>query len=292
MKLTDSVGSSAENRFNDVVVVQTLLNQNIASLTPHAPIEIDGKCGPLTIDLIMEFQRKVVGMQNPDGRVDPGGHTYKALQANAILSESHQPAIRLTKTTLLVANPQKGLSESDFQQAANALGVDIAAVKAVAEVESRGDGFLSNNVPKVLFEGHWFSRFTNGKFDQKHPTLSHAKWTKAHYKGGEEEYLRFLSAYALDAEAAMKSSSWGRFQIMGFNFHKCDYGSVTGFVTDMHISEKYHLQAFANFLITTDLARHLRAKDWAAFARGYNGPAYSENQYDTRIGEAYSAYST
>ncbi|MFV8783762.1 peptidoglycan-binding domain-containing protein [Microbulbifer sp. SA54] len=56
MKLTDSVGSGAENRFNDVVVVQTLLNQNIASLTPHLPIDVDGKCGPNTIELIAEFQ--------------------------------------------------------------------------------------------------------------------------------------------------------------------------------------------------------------------------------------------
>lgn len=292
MKLTDSVGSSAENRFNDVVVVQTLLNQNIASLAPHAPIEIDGKCGPLTIDLIIAFQYKVVGLKHPDGRVDPDGQTYKALQAHAVSSEPRQPPVHVIGAPVIVANPQRGLSDSDFLQAADSLGVDIAAVKAVAAVESRGDGFLQNDAPKVLFEGHWFSRFTKGKFDRTHPTLSHAKWTKAHYKGGTEEYLRFLDACALDPEAAMKSTSWGRFQIMGFNFHKCCYETVTDFVADMHKGEKYHLQAFADFLVATDLAKHLRAKDWAAFARGYNGPAYSENQYDTRIGEAYSAYST
>src|SRR5687768_14087956 len=35
-------------------------------------------------------------------------------------------------------NPQRGLSEADYAQAADALGVEVAAIKAVAEVETAG----------------------------------------------------------------------------------------------------------------------------------------------------------
>ena len=32
-------------------------------------------------------------------------------------------------------------------------------------------------------------------------------------------------------------------------------------------------------------------KDWKGFARGYNGPAYWKNMYDTKLKNAYLKYS-
>ncbi len=40
----------------------------------------------------------------------------------------------------------------------------------------------------------------------------------------------------------------------------------------------------------TGLLKHLRSKNWAAFARLYNGPAYASRGYHTRMATAYKKY--
>lgn len=34
----------------------------------------------------------------------------------------------------------------------------------------------------------------------------------------------------------------------------------------------------------------LKNKDWAAFAKGYNGPEYAVNKYDVKMKDAYERY--
>src|SRR5690606_12765881 len=50
----------------------------------------------------------------------------------------------------------KYLKEADLNRVAEALSVDVAIMKAVNEVESRGRGFNADGNPKILFEGHVF----------------------------------------------------------------------------------------------------------------------------------------
>lgn len=38
------------------------------------------------------------------------------------------------------------------------------------------------------------------------------------------------------------------------------------------------------------LAKHLRTKDWAAFALGYNGKDYKINHYHTKLAAAYKQH--
>ena len=64
------------------------------------------------------------------------------------------------------------LQEKDFQKAAKALNCDVAAIKAVAEVESKQDGFLPTDEPIILFERHIFSKLTKGIFDTSNPNIS------------------------------------------------------------------------------------------------------------------------
>jgi peptidoglycan hydrolase-like protein with peptidoglycan-binding domain len=64
----------------DVKVVQRLLNAHIARLTPLSPLKVDGKMGERTLNAILEFQKRVVGMREPDGRVDPSGKTMFTLR--------------------------------------------------------------------------------------------------------------------------------------------------------------------------------------------------------------------
>ncbi|MCB1955212.1 MAG: N-acetylmuramidase family protein [Zoogloeaceae bacterium] len=188
----------------------------------------------------------------------------------------------------------KDITEADFADAANLLGCDVATIKAVCAVEAPRGGFLDDGRPVVLFEGHKFSRMTGGRFDRLHPTISYPSWTRAHYAKGATsairmagEWARLAQAVALDRDAALKSASWGRFQIMGFNHDACGFDSVQAFVNAMYMNEGAHLKAFVMLVKNWGIDDELRHRDWAAFARRYNGPAYEQNAYDTRLAAAY-----
>lgn len=77
--ITGSVGKSGLNHVRDVFTVQTLLNDNARKLSPLPMLPTDGIAGPRTIAAIETFQRRVVGMARPDGRVDRHGPTFQAL---------------------------------------------------------------------------------------------------------------------------------------------------------------------------------------------------------------------
>jgi hypothetical protein len=71
LSLTGSVGAGGKNNPDDVKAVQRALG-----------ISDDGKCGGGTINAIKAFQT-TLGHKNPDGRVDVGGGTAKALAGKA-----------------------------------------------------------------------------------------------------------------------------------------------------------------------------------------------------------------
>jgi hypothetical protein len=181
------------------------------------------------------------------------------------------------------------ISDADITAAANALGVEPAAIFAVSQVESGGrTGFDAQGRPKILFEARWFHKFTNGIYDGSHPNLSQPTWdgAKKYYK--DDQWARLKEAFALNAEAALKSASWGKFQVMGFNHN--GYPDVFKFCTAMFLSEKEHLTTFLAFCKDNNLLQYLKAKDWAKFAKGYNGEGYQANNYDTKLATAYQEY--
>lgn len=179
------------------------------------------------------------------------------------------------------------IDNTDIFAAAGALGCEVAAVRAVIAVEAAGSGFLPDGRPKILFEAHVFSRETQGRFDVSHPRVSSPVWNRLLYAGRAGEYTRLAEAIALDRKAALRSASWGLFQIMGNNHDRCGYGTVNAFVAAMCDDEANHLHAFMAFCRSGGLDRHLRSKDWASFARGYNGANYAANRYDTKLAAAY-----
>ena len=99
------------------------------------------------------------------------------------------------------------LTEQDFKNAAKELNCEIAAIKAVAEVESKSDGFLPTDEPVILFERHIFSKLTKGLFDKSHPNISNP--TPGGYGTVSQQHKRLQAAVALDRNAALMSASWG-----------------------------------------------------------------------------------
>lgn len=178
------------------------------------------------------------------------------------------------------------LTEKDYRDAANFLGCDVAAVKAVAQVEGRGSGFNRDGSPKILFEGHWFWHFTKGRFGRT--SYSYPNWVRTYYNMDQHDRLR--SAVAKDRSAALKSASWGAFQIMGFNYAKAGFATLQDFINAMFAGEREQLLAFCHFIKRSGLDDEMRDRRWAEFAYGYNGPRYRENSYDTKLAAAYKKF--
>ncbi len=182
------------------------------------------------------------------------------------------------------------ITQQDFVNAAGDLKCEVAAVKAVAEVEARGSGFLGDGRPKILFEAHHFSRFTKRVYDKLYPNISSSTWKKDLYLGGAKEYDRLNEAIKLDAKSAIQSASWGAFQIMGFNYQSAGFTSPEDYVAAMYKGEGEHLKAFVSFVKSMKLAKHIQTKSWEAFAKAYNGPKYKDNDYDGKLAKAYAKH--
>lgn len=177
-----------------------------------------------------------------------------------------------------------------YEEAALILKCKVSAIRAIAEVESRGEGFLPNGQPKILFEAHIFSRLTNRKYDKSHPHLSSRTWNQALYKGGIREHDRLAAAAKLDRNAAIMSASWGRFQIMGFNWQACGFQTLQGFINSIY-SDKTGLNAFVGLVLNNPYMRiALQTLNFARFAELYNGSGYRQNKYDTKMLASYQRY--
>jgi hypothetical protein len=182
------------------------------------------------------------------------------------------------------------LTDQDFQKAAGDYGIEVAVIRAVAKVESGGrTGFDARGRPKILFEAHIFHKLTKGKYDKHYPELSQKTWALSKKYYSLDQWSRMYQAMDLDQQAAWKSASWGMFQIMGFNHNGFDTGGQ--FVAAMFESEYQHLKSFLAFCADSNLIAVLQKKDWAGFARAYNGAGYKDNHYDQKMAHAYEKYS-
>lgn len=180
------------------------------------------------------------------------------------------------------------LTDADFERAARRLRTSVAAVRAIAEVESLDGGCLPDGRPKILFERHWFHRLTEGAWTASHPRISSP--VPGGYSGGAREYARLEEAVALDRAAALRSASWGAFQIMGFNHRLAGYDDIEDFVGAMVADSSRQLDAFIAFIEASGLGDELRRQDWVGFARGYNGRSYRRNRYDEKLAAAHARF--
>lgn len=195
------------------------------------------------------------------------------------------------------------IDANDLLRASVALAVPKAAIQAVCSVEAPGGGFDSSGEPIILFEGHKFSALTGGRYDASHPTISYPKWTRQFYSKGATsdirnagEHARLAEAVALDRDAALQSASWGKFQTMGSNYKAAGFVTLQGFINAMYTGEGQHLDAFVSFVKQDRGGQTWKALQnavslgaWGPFASLYNGPAYRDNNYDTKLAAAYKA---
>ncbi|OAI65258.1 peptidoglycan-binding protein [Ralstonia solanacearum] len=187
------------------------------------------------------------------------------------------------------------LTAADLRRAADVLGVSVAAVRTVNEVESRGSGFLPDGRPVILFERHVMYRQLKAAdknadaLAAQYPNIVNPR--RGGYVGKAGEHTRLAQAIAIDRSCALASASWGLFQIMGYQSERIGYPSVETFVQAMQSDEGAQLDAFVRF-VSADPALHkaLAGGKWSAFAALFNGPAYKDNLYDVKLARTFARY--
>jgi hypothetical protein len=236
-------------------------------------VEVDSWFGDETYQVVIDFQKK--NNITAIGEVGPR-----------------------TNTLLFGLFDKTALQTGDLIRAAKLLGVPVAAVATIAQVESSGHGFDALGRPVILFERHQFYRqlISNGTPEAKvneladrMPNIVNQK--RGGYIGGSGEYGRFASACQIDETSAIESCSWGMFQIMGYHWARLGYVDAQDFKLHMQESEGEQLQAFCKFILT-DKKLHKAVKDsnWPVVAEIYNGPAYKENHYDVKLARAFEQF--
>lgn len=184
------------------------------------------------------------------------------------------------------------LTAAALQNAMNTLGIDAATLWAMLHVETKGCGYFASRRPQILFERHIFSELTQGAWDSTAPDVSNPQ-SGGYGAEGDFQYTRLAKAYNLDPsaeDAALKSASWGLGQVLGSNASSVGYQSVRDMVAAMAASEDQQLQAVVNYILANKLQDALQARNWAAYAAGYNGKNYAQYNYDTNLAQAYALF--
>jgi murein endopeptidase len=82
-RLNASVGAGGKNQHDDVLIVQKLLNKNAHITDAIGRVPEDGNLDEATQRAILAFQREIVRLAQPDGRIDPAGRTFRILTGDS-----------------------------------------------------------------------------------------------------------------------------------------------------------------------------------------------------------------
>lgn len=173
--------------------------------------------------------------------------------------------------------------ESILESFANENNLDVNILKAIILTEGAYD---KNFEDTVRFECHQFNKYFGSK--KVDCTCSNSNYCTNvgedpfSRKSSETNYNAYLKAKDIDGELAFKSSSFGLGQIMGFNLDYSKYGDL-----DELKSLNTQTTIFLDYLKSRGLIDELQDKDWEGIARVYNGAAYKNNQYDTKLKKYY-----
>lgn len=213
MTVKQSVGANGSNDATDVKVIQAALNLfRSDKFKLSRNLVVDGKSGNKTTTAIERFQQHIVGMQSPDGRVDPNGRTLASLKQYlskglsedallAIMAKGNAGTIRtyfaLFKTMLAKYNINTPLRIAHFLAQVGHESLSLTYTRELASgaaYENRAD--LGNTQPGdgVRFKGRGLIQLTGRDNYAKYGTHAGLDLLKA----GNEELIANTPKYALD----------------------------------------------------------------------------------------------
>lgn len=187
-------------------------------------------------------------------------------------------------------NRYNTLTDADYRVVADELGVEVAAIKAVVRIEAgvACEGFWAPGVPIINFDRSMYARMKPESQEKASASEKVPEGIKSSY--GRKEWSQLVAARKVNKDKANMGTFWGMFQIGGFNYKICGCKDVDEFVERMSYSEFEQLELFAIFIRNTGMLKYLKDKNWAGFARKYNGASYARHGYHTKMANAYAKF--
>ncbi|MDE5968616.1 MAG: N-acetylmuramidase family protein [Muribaculaceae bacterium] len=190
------------------------------------------------------------------------------------------------------------LTDDDYREVAKMMGVEVAAIKAVVDIETgkKSIGFYETGKPLINFDlSIYRARARRHGVDlaaaqRQSPEIFRSPNIKKYGSQQLAQQARLDQAIAINEESALEGTFWGMFQIGGFNWQLVGCESVQEFVELMSRSERDQLELFARYCQARDLTKYIKARNWAAFSLRYNGQAYAAQGYHTKMAESYHKY--
>ena len=188
-----------------------------------------------------------------------------------------------------------------FEAISKISGMDAGAIYAIVATESNGSFSWEDGKIPILYERHWIYRFYKREHGKKEslkmvklfPHLINNK--SGGYGKFSEQYNKLASSIKIfGTEIAHASTSFGAFQIMGFNYEVCGYSSA------VDMADSYHDEPMQNQIMgfiefcknykNGKLLKAIKKKNWDKVAYIYNGKAYKKNRYAAKLRIAYARY--
>lgn len=205
--------------------------------------------------------------------------------ANIAVDGQPGPATRDALKAAFVNLQAPAVGFRDILRISHECGCSLHQMGAVSIVEGAGVSYDNNGRPKMLYERHKFSKWTNHAYD----TTSYSNPDSGGYN--EDSWEKLAQGACKDVEAAFKSCSWGLFQVLGEWYPYMGFSSALEMAYSTVINEANHYNLFAGYIKLANLTPALRKvstnpDDNRDFAEGYNGPSYEEYNYHVKIADA------
>lgn len=184
------------------------------------------------------------------------------------------------------------ITDEHYQAASERLGVEVAMMQAIAKQESKRNSFWEAGQATILFERHKMWKYLKedaGKTDAELAELKEQYPLIVNNNSGgyglySAQYEKLATAKEIHYTSAVKSCSWGKFQVMGFNYAVA-FDSPEELEEAVNKCELQQFQLFLGYLEnTTGLVQAMINKDWETIASKYNGanwrthnPHYASN---------------
>jgi hypothetical protein len=174
---------------------------------------------------------------------------------------------------------------------AKQFNLEPAALAAFVEVETGGLGFdTSTGKIMIQFEPVWMKKLA--------PYAPSGKWSLNKVERQSAEWLAFNDAYSKNSEGAMKSTSIGLGQIMGFHFKRLGFSSVGEMWDHAKKSLDNQVWQICKFIETDNKLKFaLKTGDFFTVAKIYNGAGflalarkYGREPYNISLAKAYGKY--
>lgn len=192
------------------------------------------------------------------------------------------------------------ISKDLYEKESKRIGVETAMMLSIAKQESKRESFYKEGQATILFERHKMWEYLMKDLKKSKEELKKLKAAdpaivndnSGGYGKYSEQYEKLEKAKKIDYNTAVKSCSWGKFQVMGFNYAVA-FSSPKEMEKSVNLCEIQQFYFFIGYLEKTNgIIDAMKNKNWELIAAKYNGSKWKtyNPDYATNIKKFYNEF--